>query len=146
MDECSLCSLSITRNIKIYQLNVIKRWWRYYPQWRSALCTSIKELFLQVFVASEPRIKRFVKVTRIQGNGISSFWGQVPNRTLWMRFTLLSKFDASRFSMTVVVYSQTGHFADFEKFKIDSHFADFGHVKIDFTYLFLLILGRSQLF
>ena len=131
MDECSLCSLSITRNIKIYQFNVIKRWWRYYPQWRSALCTSIKELFLQVFVASEPRIKRFVKVTRIQGNGISSFWGQVPNRTLWMRFTLLSKFDASRFSMTVVVYSQTGHFADFEKFKIDSHFADFGHVKID---------------
>ena len=63
-----------------------------------------------------------------------------------MRFTLLSKFDASGFSMTVVVYSQTGHFADFEKFKIDSHFADFGHVKIDFTYLFLLILGRSQLF
>ena len=48
--------------------------------------------------------------------------------------------------MTVVVYSQTGHFADFEKFKIDSHFAYFGHVKIDFTYLFLLILGRSQLF
>ena len=33
--------------------------------------------------------------------------------------------------MTVVVYSQTGHFADFEKFKIDSHFAGFGHVKID---------------
>ena len=26
---------------------------------------------------------------------------------------------------------QTGHFADFEQFKVDIHFANFGQVKID---------------
>ena len=30
---------------------------------------------------------------------------------------------------------QTGHFADFKLFKINSHFANFGKVKIDFTCL-----------
>ena len=46
MDERSPCDLSITGDIKIYQCHVIKRWWRYYPQQRSALSTSIMELFL----------------------------------------------------------------------------------------------------
>ena len=38
---------------------------------------------------------------------------------------------------------QTGHFADFEQFKIDSIFVDFGQDKIDPTPLFLLALGSS---
>ena len=42
----SPCKLCITGDIKIYQCHVIKRWWCYYLQWRSALWTSIKELFL----------------------------------------------------------------------------------------------------
>ena len=41
---------------------------------------------------------------------------------------------------------QTGNFAEFEQFKIDSHFADFGQVKIDHCRLYLLTLSRSQLF
>ena len=32
---------------------------------------------------------------------------------------------------------QTGPFADFEQFKVDSHFGDFGKVKIDPTYSIL---------
>ena len=39
-----------------------------------------------------------------------------------------------------------GDFADFEQFKIDSHFDNFGQDKIGPTCLFLLTLGRSQLF
>ena len=39
---------------------------------------------------------------------------------------------------------QTGHFANFERFKIDSHFANFEQVKIDPDRSFVLILGRSQ--
>ena len=41
---------------------------------------------------------------------------------------------------------QTGHFAEFEQFIIDSHFFDFGKVMIDPIRLFLLTLGRAQLF
>ena len=37
---------------------------------------------------------------------------------------------------------QTGHFANFEQFKIYSHFTDFGQFKIVLIYN----LGRSQLF
>ena len=40
-------------------------------------------------------------------------------------------------------YFQTGHFADFEQFQIDSHLADFQQVKIDPTRFFLSTLGRS---
>ena len=41
MDEHSLCGLSITGDTKNYQCHMI-----YYPQWRSALSTSITELLL----------------------------------------------------------------------------------------------------
>ena len=41
---------------------------------------------------------------------------------------------------------QTGKFADFEQFKIDSHFANFGQVQSDPNCLPLLALGRSPLF
>ena len=41
---------------------------------------------------------------------------------------------------------QTGHFANFERFKIDSHFANFEQVKIDPDRSLVLILGSSQLF
>ena len=41
---------------------------------------------------------------------------------------------------------QTGNFADFEQFKVDSHFANFGLVQIDPNCSSLLTLGRSQLF
>ena len=41
---------------------------------------------------------------------------------------------------------QTGKFADFEQFKIDSHVANFGQVQGDPNWLSLLTLGRSQLF
>ena len=46
VDERSSCSLLITEDIKIYQCQMIKRQWCYYTQWRIALLTSIKELFL----------------------------------------------------------------------------------------------------
>ena len=46
VDERSLCGLSIIGDIKIFQCHVIKRSWRYYPQWRKALSTSIMELLL----------------------------------------------------------------------------------------------------
>ena len=38
---------------------------------------------------------------------------------------------------------QTGKFAEFEQFKIDSHFANFGQVQSDPNCLSLLTLGRS---
>ena len=38
---------------------------------------------------------------------------------------------------------QTGHFADFEQFKIDNHFANFRQDKTDPTCLFSLTLGWS---
>ena len=64
---------------------------------------------------------------------------------------LLSKFDVSSFSMTediyiyIYIYIQTGNFAAFEHFKIDSYFTDLEEVKIGPACL-LLSLGRSQLF
>ena len=72
-------------------------------QWRSVVCTSIRELFLLLkFENSSPwglEIKRLVKLMWIRSYDVSSFWGKVPNRTLWMRFTLLSKFDVYSFSL-----------------------------------------------
>ena len=41
---------------------------------------------------------------------------------------------------------QTGKFADFEQFKIDSHVANFGQVQGDPNWLSSLTLGRSRLF
>ena len=43
---------------------------------------------------------------------------------------------------------QTGHFADFEQFKVGIHFANFEQVqvKIDPVHFFLLTLNMSQLF
>ena len=40
---------------------------------------------------------------------------------------------------------QTGHFADFEQFKVNSHFAEFGQVEIDPYCLYLPTLSKSQL-
>ena len=57
---------------------------------------------------------------------------------------LLSKFDVSSFSWAKNF--QTGNFADFEQFKIDTHFANFRQVQIDSNWLSLLSLGRSQIF
>ena len=42
----SPCSLSITGDMKIYQCNILNGYLCYYLQWRSTLCTSIKEMFL----------------------------------------------------------------------------------------------------
>ena len=41
---------------------------------------------------------------------------------------------------------QTDYFADVKQFTIDSHFADVGQVIIDPTDIFLVTLGRLQLF
>ena len=41
---------------------------------------------------------------------------------------------------------QTDYFADVKHFTIDSHFADVGQVIIDPTDIFLVTLGRLQLF
>ena len=57
----------------------------------------------------------------------------------------LSKFGVSSFSMTGYRDIQTGHFAKFDQFKINSHFSDIGQVPID-PYLFSSTLGRSQVF
>ena len=45
MNEGSPCDLYVTVKMKIYQFHVIKRQWRYQPQWRSALWTSMNESF-----------------------------------------------------------------------------------------------------
>ena len=47
----------------------------------------------------------------------------------------------------VLVYIdfQTGHFSDFEQFKVDIHFASFGQIRIDPISSLLLTLDRSQL-
>ena len=54
---------------------------------------------------------------------------------------LLSKSDVSSFSMTRDF--QTGNFAAFKQFKIDSHFANFRQLKVDPNCSSLLTLGRS---
>ena len=41
------------------------------------------------------------------------------------------------------IYVLTGHFPNFEQFKID-RYADFGQIKIDHPPSFLLYLGRLQ--
>ena len=46
----------------------------------------------------------------------------------------------------IYIYIQTGNFADFDHFKIDSYFTNFEEVKIESTRLLLLSLGKSQLF
>ena len=38
----------------------------------------------------------------------------------------MSKFDVSRFSLTGDIDFQTGHFSDFEQFKINIQSSDFG--------------------
>ena len=59
VDKCSPCDLSITGDIKTYQCHMIKRQSYYYIQWRSALWTSIKELFLLAkFDNSSPSVTR----------------------------------------------------------------------------------------
>ena len=77
---------------------------------------------------------------------ITTAWGGVPNGTLSMMFTCCSNlmFLASPW---LEIYSfQTGHFADFEQFKVDIQFANFGQVRIDPICSLLLDLDRSQLF
>ena len=44
------------------------------------------------------------------------------------------------------MHFQTDYFADVKQFTIDSHFADVGQVIIDPTDIFLVTLGRLQLF
>ena len=41
---------------------------------------------------------------------------------------------------------ETGNFAHFEQFQINSHFTNIGQVQIVQKFSFLLTLGRSQLF
>ena len=75
------------------------------------------------------------------GNDVTTSWGN--GNTQWNPLDevyLLPKFDAFSFSMTRDF--QTGSFADFEQFKIDSHFA----VEIGSDFSSLLTLRRSQLF
>ena len=44
---------------------------------------------------------------------------------------LLFKFDVSSFSVTLDIEIFTGHFADFEQFKVYIYFANHGQVRID---------------
>ena len=79
-------------------------------------------------------------------NDVSIFFLDYPLSTQWNLLNevyLLSIFDVSSFS---IIDFQTGHFANFEQFKIDSHFANFGKVNINPNCLFLLTLDRLQLF
>ena len=85
-------------------------------------------------------IKRFVKFTWIGGNEVSFSWSGVPKRILWMRFTCCPNLMFLAFHFATFIF-QTGHFANFEQFKIDGHFSDF-----DPRHLYLLILSRSHLF
>ena len=89
VDERRPSGLSITGDIKIYQCHVTKKSWCCYSHWISALWTSAKELFsLPKLITVGPETRD--KVMWIWGNDVSSFWGGVPNRTLRMRFTLLT--------------------------------------------------------
>ena len=79
-------------------------------------------------------------------NDVSIFFQDYPLSTQWNLLNevyLLSIFDVSSFS---IIDFQTGHFANFEQFKIDSHFANFGKVNINPNCLFLVTLDRLQLF
>ena len=104
--------------------------------------TSIEELFLlPKFDNSSSSVTRDKEIC--QSYGIMEVMRQSKNGTLWIRFTccpnLVSSFSwAKNF--------QTGNFADFEQFKIDTHFANFRQVQIDSNWLSLLSLGRSQIF
>ena len=53
------------------------------------------------------------------------------------------KFDVSSFSVTLDIQIFTGHFADFEQFKVDIYFANYGQVRIDPIFFLLLTLNRS---
>ena len=87
LDEHSLCDLSITGDIKIYQCHVIKGSWSYYPQRRSALSTSIMELLLlPKTVAPLTRDKEICHMI-IWANDSTTSWGRHPNAILSMRFT-----------------------------------------------------------
>ena len=46
--------------------------------------------------------------------------------------------------MTGGIDFQTGHFAEFEQFKVDIHFVDFGQVKIVPNHLLLLPLDSVR--
>ena len=63
MDERSPCGLSIIGDIKICQCNVIKR---YYPEWKSALSTSITELHsLPIFDNSSPSVTQDKEICHV---------------------------------------------------------------------------------
>ena len=135
VNEWSPCGLYIAENIKTYQCHVIKRWWRYYPQWRSALWTSPKELLLLPKFDSSSPSHAYELMTHYHLRR-STQWNHLNEVYLQSKFAVDWRY--SDF--------QTGHFADFKHFKVDIHFADVGQVTIDPTHSLFLTLDRSQLF
>ena len=115
VDERSPYGLSKTGDIKIYV-----SWSKGNdvtapppPQWRSVLSTSITEsLLLPKFSKSSPSVFRDTQ------------WSASNDAYL------LFKFDVSSFSVTLDIEIFTGHFADFEQFKV-IYFANYGQVRID---------------
>ena len=85
-------------------------------------------------------IERFVKVTWIWGTDISSSWGGVPNRTLWMRLTCMSNLMLLGFPWLKNILSNW-KFDYFEQFKINSYFAAFNSYFGQVTNI-LLSLGK----
>ena len=94
-------------------------------------------------------LKRFVRW--LWSNVITTTWG-VPNGTLSMMFTCCPNlmFLASPW---LEIYSfQTGHFADFERFKVDIHFAKYWASQnwpylfsfIDFGQVVVILLNLSK--
>ena len=135
MNEWSPCGLYIAENIKTYQCHVIKRWWRYYPQWRSALWTSMKELLLLLKFDNSSPSHAYELMTHYHLRR-STQWNHLNEVYLQSKFAVDWRY--SDF--------QTGHFAEFKQFKVDIHFADIGQVTIDPTHSLFLTLDRSQLF
>ena len=83
-----------------------------------------KSCYYQNLITVAPVI-RFVKVAWIWGNDISTSWGRVPNRTLWIRFTCLPNL-----MFLASLWLETGDIQMFKlviflTLKIDSHFTTF---------------------
>ena len=146
-----LCLCSLYNMIhKEYQCQLIKRYWRYYPQWKSALWNSIKVLFLLPKFAnispSVNRHKKICQVTWLWGDDVTSSWVGVPIETLRIRFTCCPNLMFPSSSWLEVYRFSHWSYCYFEKFKIDSRFDGFGQVKIVPTHSLWLALGRSQFY
>ena len=109
-------------------------------EWRSALSTSITELFLLL------KFDNSSSARWLWANESTTAWSGVPNGTLSMFIWCPNLMFLASLWLEIYMDFQTIHFADFKQFKVDTYFANCGQVKIDPIWPFLLNLDNSQLF